>query len=373
MKVLKSDKTGDILKVTFEVPKAPFNAARKDAYIRDCDRYPVPGVAGGLATIEDLERTYGPAVLYDEALNLLIPQTLNGYLTENHCRIMGKPVVKDVSFLPGGGVTFEINADLYPEVKLGQYKGIAVPYDRTRDAVLFERAVLQRGCEQMEGNVPMHMIDQKLNTMAAQEKLNVNNDSVYHLLADITVILKKAYEMTGTHRPIGQIRTEAMDIMLQTVTRENPEDDQAFLKRQLMDTVARYRDLPEGFENTLDGIIEDRRRSKAKMNPEEMSDEIFKAYLGSLDLDEKEWRRQRRTGAAKSVCCDLFLDEVAAAEKMSVSDEEVWRVICNIAEQCEEEIAKVEAHVDRAAIRASLLRDKARAFVVEHAVFRAEE
>ena len=45
--------------------------------------------APGLATLAALERTYGPAVLYDEALGVLIPETFNSFLNENGIRIMG--------------------------------------------------------------------------------------------------------------------------------------------------------------------------------------------------------------------------------------------------------------------------------------------
>ena len=54
-----------ILHVTLNIDKNEFDAARKEAYMDNTDRYPVMGIASGLATIPDLEQIYGPAVLFD--------------------------------------------------------------------------------------------------------------------------------------------------------------------------------------------------------------------------------------------------------------------------------------------------------------------
>ena len=50
------------------------------------------------------------------------------------------------------------------------------------------------------------------------------------------------------------------------------------------------------------------------MTPEELAADAFGAYLGSIGLDEKRWRAERRAEAEESARCDLLLEAVAEAE-----------------------------------------------------------
>ena len=67
----------------------------------------------------------------------------------------------------------------------------------------------------------------------AQEKLSIHNDAVYHLLADMLVILDQAYVAAGASRPMVQVRREAMDLMLQTASAEHEMDWKSILKEQV--------------------------------------------------------------------------------------------------------------------------------------------
>lgn len=72
------------------------------------------------------------------------------------------------------------------------------------------------------------MVEQKLDAMLAQEKLRASGDAIYHVLADTIVILKTAYREAGAERPVRQVREEAMDLMLQTVSGDNQEVSRDF-------------------------------------------------------------------------------------------------------------------------------------------------
>ena len=61
----------------------------------------------------------------------------------------------------------------------------------------FEQAVIQKACENLKGEIPPAMIQQKIQAIMAQEKLSIHNDAVYHLLADMLVILDQAYVAAG--------------------------------------------------------------------------------------------------------------------------------------------------------------------------------
>ncbi|MBQ9015085.1 MAG: hypothetical protein IJ109_03095 [Firmicutes bacterium] len=368
MKINKKEIKDYILNVEILVDKDEFDRARHAAYMERTDRYPVMGKAPGLATLQDLEMTYGPAVLFDEALETVIPGSFNQVLEEGGLRIMGRPQATDMQFVPGGGVKFTVKADLYPEVKLGQYLGIAVPFRRSEQQLEFERAVVQKACENMQGEIPPHMVEQKLDAITAQEKINVNNDAVYHLLADMLVVLDEAYKAAGAVRPMVQVRREAMDLMLQTASAEHELDWKEFFRSQIRDMVERYHDLPGDFDEQVTKILADRDKAKAGQSPEERTEELFKAYLGSLELTEQQWRNQRQLQAARDVCLDLLLDAVAAEEQIQVSADEIHQFIEDIAAQANMEPEEAEANINKDPLIWKMQRDKALALILNSAV-----
>ena len=368
MRIVKKEIENYLLSVVLGADREAFRKARETAYLDHTDTYVVPGVLAGMATLEDLIKVYGPAVLYDEGLDILIPQYLKEFLTSEKLRIVGKPEVKEISYEEDGGVTFRIEADLYPQIEVGEYRGISVPFKR-EDTGHFERAVLQKACENMKGEVPKHMVEHKLNAMAAKEKLNVSRDAIYHLLADTIVILEDAYKQAGVHRPFVQIREEALDMMLQTVSGDNKEVKKEFFIHLVRTYVERYHSLDADFDAKVDEAIQRRMKKKASMTPDELTTDAFVAYLGSLGLDEKQWRKERETQAAKEVCYDLLLDEVANRENIHISEEELNAYLNQIAGQCQMELEEVREQIgDLSPIRWQMQRDKARAWILQNAV-----
>ena len=105
----------------------------------------------------------------------------------------------------------------------------------------------------------------KLDAMLAQEKLRASGDAIYHVLADTIVILKTAYREAGAERPVRQVREEAMDLMLQTVSGDNQEVSREFFCGQIRHLTERYHSLPEDYDKILDQIIEKRKKDKASM------------------------------------------------------------------------------------------------------------
>lgn len=357
-----------VLHVTLTIDKMEFDAARREAYVRNTDRYPVMGIAPGMAALPDLEKIYGPAVLYDEALAVVVPDTFSRFVRESQIRVFGKPEVENVQYNPDGGVSFQVKAPVFPEVELGQYKNLAVPYVRKEQQREFEQAVIQKACENLKGEIPPNMIDQKIQAIMAQEKLSIHNDAVYHLLADMLVILDQAYVAAGVSRPKVQVRREAMDLMLQTASAEHEMDWKPFLKEQVTLMAERYHSLSDDFEQELDRIIQKRAEAKAKKKPDELLEELFQAYLGSLELTEEQWKNQRSTQAAREVCMDLLLDAVSEKENITIHPDEAHQFIEELADQYGIAPEEAEANIDPDALIWKLKRDKALRLILDSAV-----
>lgn len=81
----------------------------------------------GESTRENIEKKYGVEFLYQDAVNDTYPQALVEAIGQSDIQIAGTPTLT-VEKISGDGYTFTAVIDLYPEVQLGQYKGLTAVY-----------------------------------------------------------------------------------------------------------------------------------------------------------------------------------------------------------------------------------------------------
>lgn len=100
----------------------------ENAYERTKKRYRVPGFRPGKAPRRFIEMHYGQGVFFDAAVDFCINRVYSEELSKHpELETFGSP---DVSFEKpedGAAFAFSITVTLYPEVKLGDYKGIKLP------------------------------------------------------------------------------------------------------------------------------------------------------------------------------------------------------------------------------------------------------
>ena len=146
-----------------------------------------------------------------------------------------------------------------------------------------------------------------------------------------------------------------------------------FFQSQVRELVQRYRSLPEDFDEKFKSAASLRAKKKASMTPEEQANEVFDAYLGTLGLNEKKWREERRRQAAAAARCDLLLEAVAEAEHMTVSPADLEAMLSEIAQRCGLEVEQVREEADLEPIRRQLLRDKAYRLLLDTAEGQEEQ
>lgn len=114
--------------LTIRVDKEDWQRALQELY-NDCSSlYPVEGCAPGKATREQLEAAYGKDFLYQDAVNHTFPEAPVEAVAEANLQVAAAPDLSIVDIGPGGYI-FTALVQLYPEVKLGQYKGLSAPMD----------------------------------------------------------------------------------------------------------------------------------------------------------------------------------------------------------------------------------------------------
>lgn len=367
MKIRQESIENSRLKTCLIVEKDEFDKALHDAYLEKTDVVIVPGVAPGLAPREEIEKIYGKTALYDEALDLCIPAAYKQYLKDKMLHPVGRSELEEITWLEDGGVSFLVKAELYPEVTLGQYKGIetSIPKEKGEE---HNADVLTKACRNMKAGISETMIDSRLDALTAKEKMAAAGDPVYRLLTDCVYILKEAYHAADVHRPLMQVRAEAMDHMLQSVSADNQGIEIDFYLAKVKEIVRRYHDLPENFDENLQEILSRRAKTKANMTNDEILDEVFEAYLGTLELSETQWREDHREQARDAVMFDLLFTAVADKEGLQVEEAEMHQAMGNIAQQCLTDFEDVYQAVDQDALREQLVRDKAREFILSHAI-----
>ena len=303
-----------------------------------------------------------------EAVENAISRLFGRFLAEEGLRAVGRPRVTEAACPADGSLRFTVEAELYPEVKLGQYKGIRVKARREENEAAFMKEVLEKACANMEAEVTQTLIDQRLAAMIAGEHLNVDQDSIYYLLADVVEILGEVYQMAGCRRPAAQVEAEALDILLQAVSADNQGPEIEYLKDQMYQMAARYSQLPEDFPELIDSAFARRKKKKGRMSPAERSDEAFHAYLRTVGMDEEQLKRERRPAAAAAARCDLLFEAVAQAEGLTVYQDEMDEVLARLADKYHLSVEEVTEAVDTEPMRMKLLRDRACRLILDSAV-----
>ena len=112
--------------LTVEVSAEEFEAAVEKAYRKQRGSIRVPGFRPGKAPRKMIENMYGAGVFYEEAVNEALPDAYTAAVKEQELEVVGYP---EVELLNVGkeGFSFKATVAVYPEVNLGQYKGVEAP------------------------------------------------------------------------------------------------------------------------------------------------------------------------------------------------------------------------------------------------------
>ena len=107
-----------------ETDAAEFEKAVNGAYLKNRSSISIPGFRKGKAPRAVIEGMYGREVFYQDAMDELAPTAYEFGLKESGLRVVGTPSVKDLDVSEERTVCYTFQVSLYPEVTLGQYKGL---------------------------------------------------------------------------------------------------------------------------------------------------------------------------------------------------------------------------------------------------------
>ena len=116
----------NVVKLEIRVEAEKFNEALKKAYNKNKQHFNVQGFRKGKVPMAMVKKMYGIEVLFEDAINFAIDETYGKALEENNVRPVDYPKVNVVEVGEGKDLVYTAEVTVYPEVKLGEYKGLKV-------------------------------------------------------------------------------------------------------------------------------------------------------------------------------------------------------------------------------------------------------
>ena len=422
MNVKSVEKENGKAKVVVEIDKAEFEQALNKAYAKCRKDIMLPGFRKGKAPRKMVESMYGATVFYEDAVNEIFPDIYTKAIVEQELKAVGSPSVSNMDTPDEGGVVLTIETELYPEVTLGQYKGLEVPKHEVK-------------VEESEVDAEVNRMAERNARIETVDRAAANGDTVVidfeGFVDDKPFQGGKAedYSLTlgsGSFIPgfedalVGAVAGEERDVNVTF-----PEDYSAkelagkpavfkckvhevkeSIKPELDDEFAK--DVSEF--DTLDALKDDIRTRFTKSRTEQ-NDRAFESaavqmaaanmtcnipacmideqvdhqieqfayqlqsqgmkmedYVKMVGGDLSSLRASMRPMAEQTVRSDILLSEIAHAENLEVTDEEVEEELKKLAEQYQMELDKVKAAVDTAAVKSDLMGRKAAKLITDSAV-----
>ncbi|HZK23825.1 MAG TPA: trigger factor [Oscillospiraceae bacterium] len=109
-----------------EVPEEKVADALTQAYRKVVKTVSIPGFRKGKVPRPILESRFGVEILYEDALELLVPDAYDSAVEEVGIVALDKPEIDLVRIEKGKSLIFKATVEVTPEVTLGEYRGVAV-------------------------------------------------------------------------------------------------------------------------------------------------------------------------------------------------------------------------------------------------------
>lgn len=112
------------VELTVEIDAEALEKAIDEGYHKTSKKISIPGFRKGKAPRQIIELNYGPDIFLEDAIDLLLPEAYRFALEETKINPVDQPDVDIEQVERGVGITFLFEVDVYPELELGNYKGL---------------------------------------------------------------------------------------------------------------------------------------------------------------------------------------------------------------------------------------------------------
>ena len=406
--------------LTIETSAEEFEAAVNKAYLKMRGKINVPGFRVGKAPRKIIEKMYGAEVFYEEAVNIILPDAYEAAVKEQELEVVGYPQV-ELESCTKDGVVFKCTVAVYPEVKLGQYKGLEAPKaevkvaaadvnarlkemaDRNSRLVSVDRAVKKGDTADIDfegfdngvafdggkgenfdleigsGSFVPGFEDQLIGMKAGEEK-------------DIDITFPKDYtpELAGKpvvfHVKVNEVKVKEVPALDDEFAKDVSEFDtlkdlKADIKKKL--TAERTEAAQRAFEDVLmakvaEGVEADVPHEMVDLQAEQMTEGFkqqlaaqgipFDQYLKMTNTTEADFKSQAYGPAEQQVKMDLAISAIVKAEGLEASDDEVEAEMKKVADKYGMDLDTVKKYLRPEEVKEQVIREKVIKLVADIAV-----
>ena len=421
MNVKSIERNGNQATIVVEIDNELMESGVQKAYMKARKSIMIPGFRKGKAPRKMIEAMYGAHVFYEDGLEEIFPEVYDFAVTKQDVKAVGRPNLTDMQISEENIVTITLTTDVYPEVTLGDYKGIEV--EKAEAAVTEEQvqAELDRMAQNVastetveraaqmgdtanidfegfDNGVPFNggkgenfdlklgsgsfvpgFEEQVVGMSAGEEKdIDITFPEDYHaeLAGKPVVFHVKLNKVTATNIPAlddefakdvsefdtleelkADIRTKAMEKAQKQI---DSAFEQACVEKAADNAAA---DMPKGLiEMELDNQME---RFAYQL---QMSGYSVEQYAKMMGGDLNTMRSAFRPAAEKQAKINVTLAKIVETEQIAVSEEDIAAEYEAMAKQYELEVEKVKEMVPAEEIKTNLETRKAVKLIVDSAV-----
>lgn len=416
----------NLAKMTIQVPAEELEKAIQQAYLKNKNQFNVPGFRKGKVPRAMIEKMYGVAVFYEEAVNNLLPGAYAQAAEESGLDIVSRPEIAVDSVKAGEGVTFTATVAVKPAVTLGQYKGVEV---NKVDIEVSDEEVMEEIKKEQEKNAATITVEDRAAAMndtvtidfegfVDGEAFDGGKGSDYPLTlgsgsfipgfeeqlvgvntgdeVEVNVTFPEEYHAEELKGKAAMFKVTVKEIK----AKELPEIDDEFASEvSEFDTLEEYKasvketltgrkadaakaqkedealkkiieasemDIPDLMvETQAENMLDDYAQ---RMQSQGISMEMYMQYTG---MTQQVMLDQMKPQALSNIQSRLILEAIANAENIEVSDEDMDKELNAMAEAYKMEVEKIKeimGEANLAQMKKDLAVQKAAQLIVEQAV-----
>ncbi|NLY17911.1 MAG: trigger factor [Clostridiaceae bacterium] len=390
----------NVVKLTIEVDAETFAEGLKKAYLKNKNRFMVPGFRKGKAPMHLIERNYGEGVFYEDAFNIVCPQAYEQALKDNNIEPVSRPELDIDQIGKGKDLIFTAKVTVKPEVILGEYKGLNIE----KDTVNITDEDVQKELEKIQDkNARLVSVENR----PVKEKDTLNIDFKGFIDGEpfeggeaegITLVVGSGTFIPGFEEQLigaekgGEIEVnvkfpddyhneelKGKEAVFKVVVNEIKEKELHVIDDEFAQDVSEFDTLEEFKASIMERLIKEAEEAAEKKYendvidktvenagidiPEVMIEQQLDNILNRLDMtlryqgmdlnsyikmigtDEDTFRNSYRERAVKDVKTQLTLEKIAKVENIEATDEEVVAEIAKSAEKYNKSVEDFKKHL----------------------------
>jgi trigger factor len=390
----------------------------EEAYAKYRPKLEMRGFRKGKVPLPIIKKVYGEAI-EREALDTIADTIYHKAMEERNIRPLGQPTMVDMDYKRGGEFHFRIKYDVKPQIALKDYKGIALekPVHTVSEAEIEEEVLHLRRVHSSSEDVVAVTDDEHIVTADIQEldeagsplvgrkssntKFNLWDSTLVPQLRDVLRKAEKGQTCSVSYESQHEDHAHKthLGVSVTKIEKQNlPPFDEALVSKITGGKVTSADEFRKNMGTDLERYWQERAESRLEDEltseivrrheftaPESLVNAVLESYIDDIrsrskdkklpvGFDENKFREERRVYAVWQAKWMLLKEQIADAEGIAVTDEDIAQLAETDAPKMGLSLDKLLSYYktsDR--IRERLLSDKIMAFLKRHAKITEKE